>query len=131
MTDDTKLCPICATVFPHIAGSSAAKWQQQMTCSKECGYAYRKTRPEGDHAVSQSRERSKAAMNRNWRIKKDMAAAKASLPMRVPREDEEALMARFIEERGVTRVDPGEAVGELGAGRVVAHPDTRPMPGWR
>lgn len=124
---EEKTCPICAISFPRKGSISNEHWRQQKTCSRHCAVVYRKSKP----GAVQSRQNSKAAMNQHWQIQRAKAAAKASVPIRAPREDEEAAIARFVAERGVTRAPAVEA-GDLESGRVVQQPArSAPMPGWR
>lgn len=130
MTPDSKTCPICSTVFHRNTkcGISNDRWRQQVTCSRACSVIYRKRRATGDHAGGSPRTRSKVAMNRNWEVRKAIAAAKARVPLRASREDEEAAIARFVAERGVIRLEPVE--GEVIQARQEMH-RPQPMAGWR
>jgi len=129
MTTETKPCPICGNPFGPTSGFK--RWHQQKTCSRACSVVNRKLHAGGDHAIGaeQSRERSKAAMDRQWQVRKAVAAAKAApAPSRQTREDEEEIIARFVAERGVTRAAPaGQEFIE--ARRELARP--QPMAGWR
>lgn len=119
---EEKPCAACGKMFAK-TDQSASRWRQQATCSRTCAVAYR-----GDFA--QSRSRTKVAMNRHWNTRKAVAAnkAKATGATPVTREAEEAAIARFIAERGVTRAESVESEF-IQARHEPARP--QPMAGWR
>lgn len=126
---DEKPCPICNSIFPRIYGQSAERWRKQATCSLACSVKYRRARDGGDHDTTQSRERARGAMTKKWEVLRAIAKAKAAaIPIRPSRQDEEAAIARWVAERGVTRADPVQQ--EVIQAR---HEATRPQPmaGWR
>ena len=111
---ESKPCAICGSRFYRGNRVSDDKWRRQTSCSRACAV--------------QSRQRSKAAMNKHWGIQQARAAAKARIPLRPSREDEEDAIARFVAERGVTRAP--QADQEVVPMRQEQR-RPQPMAGWR
>lgn len=119
---ETKPCASCGKDFARKPDMSPNRWRQQKTCSRKCGQTYRDD-------STQSRARSKAAMNAHWKYRNAKAANAARIVLngQPSREAEEDAIARFIAERGVIQCEP--AVPQAGPLKQDQVP--QPMAGWR
>lgn len=127
---ETKPCRVCSGMIVRVRSIGERRWQRQMTCSRACAAVWRKQHRKMDPvAVAQSRDRVRAGMTAHWVIQKgDSARYQAEPPPRLPREAEEAAIARFVAERGVTRAPTADQ--EVIPSRQEQH-RPQPMAGWR
>ena len=84
---EQKTCTVCKKPFFRKNRVSADRWRQQEVCSRACAV--------------QSRERSKTAMNKHWRIQQARAAAKSRPPV-ISRDEEIAAIERHLTKSGAT-----------------------------